>query len=185
MNYNFRARPQRWRHAGRVLCTRACFNELHLNVLLGRAASAGARALRQMTGDNKRRSWGPGGRAVSGAATQRQVPWDACSSFSGLSGGPDAGGACWLFVLTLLSESRFLLQHPKPGVKATLSSALRPFPAGSASGSLGDSPFSAHAPRGPLGILRSPEYPYIFTCGGDKDVPQLLSMQPSNWRVIP
>lgn len=28
-------------------------------------------------------------------------------------------------------------------------------------------------------------HPYIFTCGGDKDVPQLLSMQPSNWRVIP
>lgn len=49
----------------------------------------------------------------------------------------------------------------------------------------GDSPFSAQAPRRPLGLFCSREHPYIFTCEGDKDVPQLLSTQPSNWRVIP
>lgn len=76
--------------SGRVLCTRACFNELHLWALLGRDTSAGAQVLRRAPGDERA---GPGVRRRGlGLAGKRQ------GRFPGGAGSAGAGGAGHSFI---------------------------------------------------------------------------------------
>ena len=188
MNYNFRARSQRWSlwFPGRVLCTRVCFNELHFWLLLWQGpVSSGLPPLpapscsRQIAGDNLVGSW-----RVSGQPAPGRYPWILAPLPRSLCSRVPNAGMLGEYVICLHPPLKKL--YPSPATDSHIFSSFNwSFSPRHGQRVLWGTRSSQPQAPCPPGFFCSREHPYIFTCGGGKDVAQLLSMQPSNWRVIP
>lgn len=136
---------------------------------------------RQIAGDNRDHC---GVLAGEQAASTWQVPWILAPLLRSLCSRVPNAGMLGEYVICLHTPLKKL--YPSPATDSHIFSPSNwSFSPRHGQWVLwGTRPPQPQAPC-PPSFFCSREHPYIFTCGGGKDVAQLLSMQPSNWRVIP